>query len=143
MKTYVLMISKVFPATHPLAGRETKFRLKIAWQTKVHTIRKNYFYWKKRIDAVNEGKAILSLREWSGKPYNTKQVEILQFKAGDVSCQRLDKDIFGWFIDGADSDITTKTIASNDGLTEREFCDWFQKSEMKCMAIIHFRNFNY
>lgn len=38
---------------------------------KLHTCRANYSLWKKRIDEVNEGKAILVIYEWTDKPYNS------------------------------------------------------------------------
>lgn len=109
IKTYVLTVSRNFPATHPRKGEKTEFVLKIQnglgitckncrevsrfdgdccgylpgqKGEKLHTIRANYDFWKKRIDEVNEGKAILSLRYWTGKPYCSKQEEFA----------RLDKD---------------------------------------------------
>jgi len=99
MITYVLMVSRVFPATHKRKGDETHFEQKIKtaieqseeidengacfpgmwdFDPKPHTIRANYPIWEKRIKAIQEGKAILSIRYWEGIPYNSKQVEILQ-----------------------------------------------------------------
>ena len=65
MKTYVLTISKNFPSTHSKKGTPTNFFYKIKSGDKKHTIRANYELWKKRIDEVNEGKAIISLRTHS------------------------------------------------------------------------------
>lgn len=144
MKTYVLTVSKTFPSTHPKAGKLTEFRYKIATRGKIHTIRMNYELWKKRIDNIKEGKAVLSVRTWSGKPYRSEQVE--EFRFTDVGIQKLQMTALGWFIDDADSDITTKEIAVNDGLSIEDFAAWFKgvlKEHDKEMAIIHFTDFRY
>ena len=39
---------------------------------KLHTIRANYPLWEKRIKDIQEGHAVLSVRQWSGKPYRSK-----------------------------------------------------------------------
>ena len=87
VKIYRMSISKVFPATHPRARENTFFREKImaalglhqelrkeCFQepkpNKLHTCRSNYELWKKRIDEVNAGNAVLVLYEWKGKPYS-------------------------------------------------------------------------
>lgn len=87
MKTHVLILSKTFPATHPKAGQPTYFNQKLMravyrdfcdidvvdreWikpsvrdrfiPAKLHTIRGNYERWKKIIDEVRSGEAILSV----------------------------------------------------------------------------------
>lgn len=66
MKTYVITLSKVFPATHPLKGEPTGFREAFR-KNKLHTIRANYPLWKKRIAEVQRGSC--SLR---GIMYKTK-----------------------------------------------------------------------
>lgn len=89
MKTYVITLSQVFPTWHKRAGEPTKFRAAfLSGQTcskckkrnhamctsecfsglKIHTIRANYPLWLKRITEVQQGKAVLSVRQWSGKP---------------------------------------------------------------------------
>lgn len=75
MKTYVLIVSRNFPKTHPAAGEETHFVESILNGIKTTTIRGNYDYWSNILDQVNAGKAILSIRYWIGKPYKSKQVE--------------------------------------------------------------------
>lgn len=84
LKTYVIMISKYFPATHQKKGLETNFETKINEGTKIHTIRLNYELWKYRVNRINEHLAFLSMRQWTGSPYNyqsdgSKQIEINQF----------------------------------------------------------------
>lgn len=59
------------------------------WE-KLHTIRSNYKLWSKRIAEVEQGKAILSLRYWEGKPYNSKQVEFCQLDSNSgIGFQKL------------------------------------------------------
>ena len=145
--TYVLMVSRYFPATHPRKGLPTFFLSKITNKEKIHTIRDNYELWKKRIDQVNEGKAVLELRFWEGRPYHTKQTTLKTLKQGEVGIQAIDIDPYGlsyridskvWIFD------QRKIIAQNDGLTPEEFKDWFKKSDLsKPMAIIHFTKFRY
>lgn len=102
MKTYVIMISRTFPATHPRKGEETEFLEKIlqsdtgrtpdrigntSWflnfmrheyTPKLHTCRANYELWSKRVAEVQAGRAELSLRYWEGKPYRSRQYEFLR-----------------------------------------------------------------
>lgn len=86
-KTYVLTLSKHFLANHKRAGEEIYFKEKpllgqgltnydASPLAELHTIRVNYPLWKKRIKEVQEGRAVLSIRQWAGKPYHSKQVEI-------------------------------------------------------------------
>ena len=46
--------------------------------TKKHTIRGNYQYWAKKAEQINAGKMVLSIRQWTGRPYNSEQEEIMQ-----------------------------------------------------------------
>ena len=90
MKTYVITISKNFMKGHPKAGRPTMFKEKFLNKEKIHTIRGNYPLWEKRIKEVQEGKAILSIREWIGVPYKEKQVVIKDLTCDDgVGIQKL------------------------------------------------------
>lgn len=86
MKTYVITLSRHFLANHKRAGEETHFKEKFLLgqgltdydtpsMAKIHTIRANYPLWEKRIKEVQEGRAVLSVRQWTGKPYRSKQVE--------------------------------------------------------------------
>jgi hypothetical protein len=109
---------------------------------KLHTIRANYELWKKREKEINEGKAILSIRYWSEKPYRSKQVEICQLDK--IGVQKLDATMLGWFIDDYDSDCTTADLAKNDGLSFEDFKEWFKNYDLsEPMAIIHFTDFRY
>ena len=167
MITYVLIISKQFPLSHPKAGQPTFFFEKIAntripWKCpsiKIHTIRKNYNLWESRINKVKEGKAQLSLRYWSGKPYHSKQIEMFRLtKEHNVGIQYI------WLyrppaqnsgLDGAIDTISLapwefhgiEQLAKNDGLSVADFIDWFfpkGKSDVLFTGgIIHFTDFRY
>lgn len=157
MKTFVLTVSRVFPKTHKRSGESTFFieKIKAAIEgttilnfSKRHTIRANYDLWKKRINQVNEGKAVLSLRYWTGSPYNykrdgSKQKEFLQLKKGECSVQEIDYSNFVFApIDG--KIFNWEDIAKNDGLSFEDFCEWFKDYDShKTMAIIHFTEFRY
>ena len=143
MKTYVLILSRQFPQTHPRAGAETKFFEHIDVGKKVHTISRNYDLWRARIDAVNAGEAVLSLRFWSDKPYRSPQIIAHTFTSGEVGIQKLCWTPLGWFVDDFDSDIRTKDIAENDSLSRADFIAWFKGCENIDLAVIHFTRFRY
>lgn len=168
LRVYVLMLSKEFPKDHPKAGRDTYFdiALKMAlggykeWQVetpngtvflnvpKLHTIRKNYDRWEKRIKAIQEGKAVLSIRQWRGRPYEkgNTQIEIARLGKDDgVGIQKLERDqMLGWFIDSVDSDVTTAVLAKNDGLSFEDWKAWFKEIDLtEPLPIIHFTKFRY
>ena len=160
MKTYVLTLSKAFPATHPRHGEPTEFLEKfLNGQTgtgesrKLHTIRANYPLWEKRIRDVKLGKAVLSIRQWSGRPYCSKQVEIAKLTAANVvGIQKLfinnyygndrytvtdDKQVMGY-------DVALAELAKNDGLSLEDWLAWFKGyPRSQPLAIIHFTFFRY
>lgn len=174
MKTYVLALSRHFPANHKRAGEETHFKEKFLLGQgcpdcaspqdlsginisdcnscvracsfpKLHTIRANYSLWEKRINEVQEERAVLSIRQWGGNPYRSKQEEIAKLTAADgVGIQRLD--IFDLMrpvkVDGRLVDLMD--LAHNDGLSFSDWYDWFRLADVKKpMAIIHFTKFRY
>ena len=163
MKTYVITLSKCFLSKHSKAGQPTDFAhlfenglyLKPAGlevcKHKIHTIRANFKLWKKRIDEVVDGKAILSIRQWSEKPYRSKQVVLANLTAKDgVGIQKMtfhsDRDgviLFNRFdIDGSYANI--KEVAMHDGLSFEDWREWFNGYDFKePLAIIHFTKFRY
>lgn len=159
MKTYVLMLSKYFPAKHALSGTRTWFAQKVLaavnkddlYRKKIHTIRDNYPLWKQRIEQVQSGLAILSIRQWSGKPYCSKQIEIVRLGKDDgVGIQQLTfgSDRYAEFslsktkVDGHFCDPVT--LAFNDGLLNESWREWFKNYDLsKPMAIIHFTPYRY
>ena len=162
MKTYVITLSRHFLANHKRAGEETHFKEKFLlgqgltdYDTpslaKIHTIRANYPLWEKRIKEVKAGRAVLSIRQWTGKPYRSKQVEIAILTAGNgVGVQKLcfDKDKDGVpslrFFNINGKYIDRETLANNDGLSKEDWQEWFRGYDLsKPMAIIHFTKFRY
>lgn len=154
MKTYVITLSKNFMKGHPKECTPTMFKQKLIKKEKIHTISSNYELWLKRINEVNEGKAILSLREWSVLPYRSKQVEIQRLtKESGLGIQLLSMykpncDEIYWQIDVEKKDISLNEIAKNDGLDITDFRRWFfpyktAKNVSFEGAIIHFTPFRY
>ncbi|WP_315170199.1 hypothetical protein [Alloprevotella tannerae] len=174
MKTYVLTLSKIFPRTHARAGKPTNFKVKFylgqgcpdcdepqdlsgvnisdcnscvnaCHYPKIHTIRANYELWRKRIKEVQEGQAVLSIRQWTGKSYRSKQVEIARLTANDgVGIQKLEltNDLAECIIEGRHYNYVS--IAKNDGLHPDDWLNWFSCHNLfKPMAIIHFTKFRY
>lgn len=148
-KTYVLTVSRNFPVTHRRKGEPTNFVTSIFDLTKLHTIRTNYELWAKRVKEVQAGDAIISLRYWSGRPYNSDQVELIRFThAFGIGVQKIvswDSGLVFFESDkGAPVPIDIKTLAANDGLSLEDFEEWFKKADFeKPMAIIHFTQSRY
>lgn len=156
MKTYVITLSRHFLANHKRAGEETHFKEKFTLgqgltdydtpsMAKLHTIRANYPLWEKRIKEVQEGNAVLSVRQWTGKPYRSKQIEIARLTAANgVGIQKLE--IFDLMrpakVDGRLVDLMD--LANNDGLSFSDWYHWFRLADViKPMVIIHFTKFRY
>ena len=180
MKTYVLTISKAFAKKHSNRIYPTYFKerfflgqgwpdcvipqdlsgenisncnscVRACFLVKLHTIRANYPLWEKRIKEIQTGNAVLSIRQWSGKPYRSKQVEIARLTAEDgVGIQKLsfDKDRDGVsslkFFDINEKYIDWEILANNDGLSKEYWQEWIRGYDLsKPLAIIHFTKFRY
>ena len=115
-------------------------------EEKLHTLREKYDTWKYRIDEVNAGNAVLSVRKWSKKPFCSKQVELFLFdKDSGIDVQKalfvdsLSMVAIGNIEKNKVMSIEYKTISNNDGLSEQDFWDWFKGYDLsKPKAIIHF-----
>lgn len=171
MKTYYLTLSQTFPAKHPRHGQLTQFVDKFQNARydatnvnshydvgmpnvgiKLHTIRANYPFWAKRFEKINAGEAVLSVRQWSGKPYRSKMIEIARLTKEDgIGIQRLEvtSNCFGinnwqhFDIDGRGY-MSINAIPNNDGLSREDWINWFKSYDIsKPLAIIHFTNFRY
>lgn len=176
MKTYVIMLSQTFPATHPRKGEQTYFKEKFInrngylyehqdddlytdefaeqpIQRKIHTIRANYPLWRERFNQIARGEACLSVRQWSGKPYASKQREIARLTKEDgigLQVLTLLRSTSGEILVKTDvaenvyKYIKSETIAANDGLSLEDWSNWFKSYDMsKPLAIIHFTPFRY
>lgn len=150
-KTYVLMLAKNFPARHPKAGIPTGFREKFLSGNKLHTIRANFPLWMKRIGEIQEGKAVLSIRQWEGRPYLSRQVIIgcLTAESG-IGIQKLtfmkDRDgcISYNFFDIDHKFPRLSSLARNDGLSVEDWKEWFRGYDFsQPMAVIQFGKFRY
>ena len=146
IKTYVLTISQTFPTTHPRKGEPTTF-FKQFWDgDKIHTIRGNYELWEKRIEEIKNGKAVLSIRKWTGKPYNSPQKEECRMDSRSrIGVQKIEFDdyLYSALIDGNRFGDIHK-LAKNDGLAFADFEAWFKGADIsKPFVIIHFTNFRY
>lgn len=172
MKTYVLTLSKTFLKWHPRAGEPTYFKEKFEQaqaitkagkfpcglpypdfiDPKYHTIRANYPFWKKRFDEIERGEACLSIRQWSGKPYCSKMIEIARLTKEDgIGIQKLEFLEFDpafkdgiWISGKTFSQSHKECLAENDGLSYKDWQDWFRNYDLsKPLAIIHFTKFRY
>lgn len=167
LKTYVLMISKYFPAWHSSAGALTCFEEKVrtertdckeckriknnnpdcySGRCKRHTIRQNYELWKHRVQEVQNGNAIISVRRWDYLPYKSPQLECASLDKDDsIGVQKLE------FVNGNimkpivnETPVNPQTLAANDGLSFDDWLDWFKSYDLtKPMIIIHFTSFRY
>ncbi len=167
-KTYIITLSKQFMKGHPREGEKTGFRDKLLLALddknvnsnvikKVHTIRENFPLWEKRIKEVQDGRAILSIRQWSGKPYRSKQEVVCNLtKDSGIGIQKLS--VMEYIDNDDDSEramycidnnprphLTSSQIALNDGLEVNDWRAWFSKVDLTSnpCVIIHFTSFRY
>ena len=114
---------------------------------KLHTIRANYDLWKKRFDEIEAGKACLCIRQWSGKPYCSKQIEIAVLRKEDgIGIQKMTVAgcaiIHPIFVDT--HSVSADVLAHNDGLSSADWRNWFSKYDLtEPLAVIQFTNFRY
>ena len=134
----VVTLGKYFGPKHPRKGQETGFIAKVADGRKVHTCRSNYGYWRAKIEKITATGGVLSVRQWSAKPYRSPQEVITEIPAGIVGVQRLalrrERRVINHYAEEQDKPIATATyydytaevdghpvpleiLAENDGLT--------------------------
>jgi len=148
IKTYVMIVSEFFPKSHNKSGLPTEFINKIGGKIKKHTIRGNYPLWKKRIEDIQKGNAVLSIRYWIGNPYSSKQKEVyvLDKKSG-IGVQELKQKVFDFklkFIVDDKHVVPIENLSENDGLSLDDFKEWFKAYDLsESMAIIHFTDERY
>lgn len=157
MKTYVITLSKAFPKGHKKQGESTGFEDKVLnalnnsnpeQPKKLHTIRANFGLWALRIAEIKAGRAVLSIRQWTGKPYRSKQREIARMsKESGIGIQAvLFPDLTNTppIIIGALDKTGLSEVAHNDGLSFEDWQEWFKTYDLsKSLAIIHFTKFRY
>ncbi len=130
-----VMLSKTFFPQHPKAGQPTGFREKVVNGTKRHTCRCNFDYWKDRIAKLQERKGVLSLRQWSAKPYakGSHTETILDVPASIVEVQPLimvrkklaEGLVYEFEASVEGTPVSLETLAANDGLSLGDFKAWF------------------
>ncbi len=146
MKIIVLMLSREFPKTHSRSGEPTGFRRKLS-REKLHTMRGNKNgWWDRCAREINEGKAILSVRQWLGKPYRSRQMEIARYTR--VGLQHVsmsyssDMPLPTAYVDG--KYVSIYELAMNDGLELPDFIEWFfTKDNVFDGVIIQLTDFKY
>lgn len=145
IKTYVITLSQVFPVTHIRKGEPTGFKEALLNGGKIHTIRANYELWKKRFEEIDKGVACLSIRQWKGKPYNSKQVEIIRLTREDgIGIERLRFDKSRFLPHVNYKPVGVGYLANNDGLSLDDWKEWFKDYDInKPLAVIHFTSFRY
>lgn len=153
-KKIIIILSRVFPGPHSRRGQSTRFAEKLESGEKIHTIRRNYDQWKFNADKMEGGKYLLSIRQWSGKPYHSPQIEIAQ-RHNPIGVQPVelyyhaDNDTITAKIDGSEwLYADCYTLAKNDGLSVQDFKEWFfghdpKEDKQFKGVIIHFTNFRY
>ena len=148
-KKVILTLCKSFPVTHSKAGEATDFEKKLKDKSKIHTIRYNAKnVWNGRYKDIVSGKKYLSIREWTGRPYNSEQKEIAQLpKIGlqHVTMTYSSEDAYPeiW-IDN--KKVSIHEVAKNDGLSVEDFVEWFFGNNTENVfegVVIHFTDFRY
>lgn len=167
----VITLSKKFFGTHPKAGEPTDFRRKSLEREKIHTCRVNFEYWRDKIDKIKNVGGVLSLRQWSGKPYNSEQELVVDIPIEEVGVQQL-KMMLSVNPDGSgksvyvdkisryitarvdDKPVDMAVLAKNDGLEMADYIDWFlpafkskskeqPKISLRTFTVIQFTSFRY
>lgn len=151
-KKICLTLSRVFPKTHRRAGEPTGFSDKLASGAKKHTIRRNYDLWQLNAEKMQRGGYALSIRQWTDKPYRSKQREIY-VQNEPIRVQKV-----AMHYDSKNDNINVSVehtlvdaeyIAKNDGLSLEDFKDWFfgsirHKEDAHFNGVvIHFKPFSY
>lgn len=151
LKKAILPLCKTFPATHKRAGEKTDFEGKIERKGKIHTIRHDAKgVWEKRFVKIKAGLMYLSMKEWTGRPYNSEQRDLCQRTREDgIGLQKIqmeyseETNCIMAKVDG--KGVDPAIVAKNDGLSLEDFIEWFfhGKSGSFSGKIIHFTKFRY
>lgn len=148
-KKVILTLCKVFPVTHSRVGEKTGFEQKLKNGIKKHTIRYNAKdVWDKRYNDISKSKKYLSVREWTGRPYNSEQREFARYDK--IGLQKITMtysstdEVPQCWVDG--KHVSAYDLAKNDGLSVEDFTEWFfgcNKGNVFDGVIIHFTDFRY
>lgn len=148
-KKVIVTLCKAFPVTHSRSGEPTEFEENIKSGVKIHTIRYNdKNVWDQRYKDIKSGRKFLSVREWTGRPYNSEQRELVRYDG--IGLQKItmtyssSDDYPQVWID--DKKVSIQDVAKNDGLSVEDFVDWFfgkNKENVFEGVVIHFTGFRY
>jgi hypothetical protein len=166
IKKHKLNIRNIFPEEHSKAGKETFYAHKIIgivsgikqtnnYGEKIHVVEQNYDYWKKRIDMVNCGDAVLDLYCYFGDDFRkfhtfdkNSGLDIQKlgfFKNSNLPFVSITTTSHGGRAMSATlREIDINQLAENNGLSLQDFQEWLNISDCsKPLAIIHFTKFRY
>ena len=145
----ILLLSRFFPSGHRRVGEPTMFKDNLANGTKIHTVRGNDGdRWARRCQDVIGGRKYLSVRQWTGRPYNSEQEEMARFDK--IGLQRItmtyscEDAVPQCWVDGRK--VPVETVAANDGLSAVDFVNWFFGRNPENFfegVVIHFTDFRY
>lgn len=148
-KKVVVMLSTTFPIGHARAKQPTGFSESLLQGRKIHTIRMDEKgLWEKRCNEINAGKKYISIREWTGRPYNSEQriiKEIQKVSLQKIIIIRQDENLEPkCYVDG--KQIPIENVAANDGLSKDDFISFMFygiKGQIFDGVIIQFTDFKY
>lgn len=134
----VIILSRSFLAAHPRAGEPTDFGDQYLRGVKIHTLRCGDYY--------KDGEA-LSVRQWSGLPYRSKQIKLGE----DIICAvqpvllSLYTRMAHFCNESFFADVGFEELSKNDGLSLQDFEDWFFPGNRLRWdgQLIHFTDFRY
>ena len=147
----IITFSKNFPPGHTKVGEPTGFSDKLKAGSKIHTIRADQKgWWDKCAEAINSGRKYLSIREWSGRPYNSTQT--ILGERDKIGLQKItmtyssEDELPQAWVDG--KKVPVEQLAKNDGLTVEDFVEWFFSTPLYKRntfegKIIHLTDFRY
>lgn len=147
----IITFSRVFPASHSRAGEPTGFEDKLAAGIKIHTIRADEKgFWVENARAINSGRKYLSMRQWTGRPYNSEQRVLgerdrIGLQVIEMTYSSEDE-LPKAFVDG--KPVPVEELAKNDGLSVPDFVEWFFGTNLYSGnvfkgKVIHLTDFRY
>ena len=109
---------------------------------------------KKTDGRIQKGEAVLSIRTWSGKPYEkgSHQIELKRLSKDDgvgiqnINIFRTKKGVMDSYLYNYSNTLplNIEKLAANDGLSREDWEEWFNGSLCReCYAVIHFTPFRY
>lgn len=150
-KKVIITLSRVFQGNHSRKGEPTKFKENITAGKKKHTIRENFALWKHNLDKVSNGDFVPSIRQWTGRPYNSPQCEIMRCKDGvgyQPITMRYDRKQDFVTAKVGNHYVEVAELAKNDCLSLDDFKEWFfgkceNGNDFFKGIVIHFTPFRY